>query len=493
MSKLDSLIVLINSMDSMEKRFFGLHTKMHEGEKDYQLLFQVIQKSSLKTESVRAEFNKLRPNASFEITSNHLYQIILNKLSAKDLESEIEFQVLKAYQQARFLFKRTLVDESLQLITKYKSVALEYELFSHYLLLAKLEIRIYNQLEFSGLDEDSLIKKQAKIESVSRQQRAVENHTGLYNLIMLRQIKQGPVRNKAEREKLNDLAFNELQANSGQNKNSFEAQKLHLLFQSAYFMKMANPKSSLKVQYELNELFENNPKLWGNPPVYYLNHLNGILNNLRGFGHYSQMPFFIDKMKALLPDYPTIRNYILQPVFIFESIILTDQHRYMEAREHLSLFESEWTDKPVNLPFVSQVEITLQQATVLFWNKEYRLAMKAIHQLLNVGKPFSQLPQIKSIRFLNILIHFELNDVDYLDSEIRAFQRDHKKRNNLFKSEEIILKGIKHYNNETDQRKKRENLQNQIEKLIQLKEDPFEKQLLNSFDFIYWLETKTKH
>lgn len=493
MSKLESLIVLINSMDSAEKRFFGLHTKMHGGEKDYQLLFQVIQKSPLKTESVRSEFLKLRPNASFEITSNHLYQIILNKLSAKDLESEIEFQVLKAYQQARFLFKRNLFEESFQLIKKYKSVALEYELFSHYLLLAKLEIRIYNQLEFNGLDEDSLIKKQAKIESVSRQQRAVENHTGLYNLIISRQIKQGPVRNEAERVKLNDLAFNELQANSGQNKNSFETQKLHLLFQSAYFMKMANPKSSLKVYYELNELFENNRKLWGNPPVFYLNHLKGILNNLRWFGHYTEMPFFIEKMKALVPDYPSARNNIRQPVFIFESIMLTDQRRYKEAMVHLTLFESEWSEKQINMPFVSHVEIALQQATVLFWNKEFKLAIKTIRPLLNVGKPFNQLPQTKSIRFLNILIHFELNDSDYLDSEIRSFERDLKKRNKLFKSEEIILKGIKQYNNENDLIKKQDNLQKQIEKLIQLKEDPFEKQLLNSFDFIYWLETKVKH
>ena len=283
MSKLDSLIVLINSMDSAEKRFFGLRTKMYEGDKDYLLLFQIIQKSSLKTAVIKSEFKKLRPTGSFEISCNHLYQILLDKLSAKDTENEIEFQVLKAYQQARFLLKRNLFDESLQLIKKYMAIALEFELFNHFLLLARLEIRIHNQQEFNGLDEDSLIKKQAKIESVSRQQRSIENHTGLYNLITMRQIKQGPVRNEAEREKLNDLAFNELQANSGQNKNSFEAQKLHLLFQSAYFMKMANPKSSLKVYYELNELFGNNRKLWGNPPLFYLNHLKGILNNLRWF------------------------------------------------------------------------------------------------------------------------------------------------------------------------------------------------------------------
>jgi hypothetical protein len=488
MSKLDSLIVLINSMDSTEKRYFGLQTKMYEGEKDYQLLFHIIQKTSLNTKVVKTEFKKLRPNTSFDIICNHLYYILLDKLSAKDTENEIEFQVLKAYQRARFLLKRNLFEECFQVIKKYKSIALEYELFSHFLLLAKLEIKTYNQLEFNGLDEDSLIKKQAKIESVSRQQRAIENHTGLYNLITIRQIKQGLVRNEAEKEKLNDLAFNELQANSGQSKDSFEAKKLHLLFQSAYFMKTANPKSSLKVYYELNDLFENNRKLWGNPPFLYFNHLRGILNNLRWFGHYNEMPYFIEKMKNLVTEYPSTKSNIQYQIFIFESLILTDQHHFEESLNHLTRFETEFSDSTVNLQFVSHTGIALQIATVYFWNKEYKKALKTIRPLLNAGKPFNQLPQTKSMRFINILIHFKLNDSDYLESEIRSFERDLNKKNVLFKTEEIILKGIKQYNKETDPIKKKNGLLLQKDKLIILKEDPYENQLLKTFDFIYWLE-----
>ncbi len=490
MSKLDSLIVLINSMGSADKRYFGLHSQIYEGEKDYQLLYQIIQKSTFDAEDVKKEFKKQRPQTSFEIICNHLYQAILEKLSVKDTETEIEFQVLKAYQQARFLFKRNLCSESLQLIKKFKPISIEYELFSHFLLLAKLEIRVYNQLEFDKIDEDELVKRQSKIESVSRQQRAIENHTGLYNLISLRQIKQGPVRNEAEKTKLNDLAFNELQAISGQNKDSFEAQKLHLLFQSAYFMKTANPKSSLKVYRELNELFENNRKLWGNPPYFYLNHIHGILNNLRWFGHYDEMPYFIDKLKLLLIEYPSTLATIQPLIFIFESLILTDQHLFQDALKHLN--QADLAEKPVNLTFASQAEIALQTATVYFWNKDFKQATKTIRPILNIGKPFSQLPQTKSVRFLNILIHSELNDFDYLESEIRSFERDLKKQNKLFKSEKIILKSVRLIMSKTDQEKYDKRLQEQTEQLIKLKNDPFERQSLNSFDFIYWLETKNQ-
>ena len=166
------------------------------------------------------------------------------------------------------------------------------------------------------------------------------------------------------------------------------------------------------------------------------------------------MPFFIEKMKALIPDYPSARINIQYPVFIFESLILTDQHRFPEALAHLQHFENEWNEKFVNLAFISQAEIILQQATVYFWNKEYKKALKLIRPMLNVGKPFNHIPQTKSIRFLNILIHFELGDFDYLDSEIRSFERELKKRNQLFKCEELILKSIRQHNNEPNLKKK---------------------------------------
>jgi len=492
MSKLNSVIVLINSMDSADKRYFGLHSKVYGGKKDYQLLYQIIQKTTHDADSVKAEFRKIRPNASFEITCDHLYQTLLDNLSSKDTDTEIEFQVLKAYQQARFLNKRNLFDESLQLIRKFKDVALDFELFSPFLLLAKLEIRIYNQLEFDRVDEDTLIRKQAKIESVSRQQRAIENHTGLYNLISLRQTKQGPVRNEDEKTKLNDLAFNELQAISGQNKNSFEAQKLHLLFQSAYFMKMANPKSSLKVYYELNELFENNRKLWGNPPSFYLSHISGILKNLRWFGNYAEMPYFIEKLRNMLGEFPSAKNNIQPLIFIFESLILTDQKRYAEALNHLNQLNKEMEELLPALTFATRAEVALQTAVVHFWNASYRQAMKVIRPVLNVGKPFCQLPQTKPIRFMNILICCEQKDNDFLESEIRSFERELRKRGKPLKSEEIILKSVHLIVNEPDLKIRNKKLQRQKESLQELKNNPFERQLLNAFDFISWMETKIR-
>jgi hypothetical protein len=476
-------------MDTSEKRYFQLNTKMHEGEKDYQLLFDLIRKSDMSADSIKIKFKAQKPDASFEITCSHLYHLILDKLLMRDTEKEVEQKVIRAYLESKFLFRRSLHDDAFQLIEKYKAIALEYELFGPFLMLAKLEIKFYNQLEFSHIDENHLLKLQAKIESVSRQQRSIENHTGLYNLISIMQFKHGMIRNETEKEKLNDLALNESQVVSGQTKNSFEAQKLNLLFQSAYFMKTVNPKSSLKVYYELNELFENNQKLWGTPPYFYLNHLKGTLNNLRWFGRYNEMQFYIDKMKALLVNESTGKDFIQNLVFLFESLTLTDQKKYTEALLHLEKQDQSWIQKISSLSFASRIEFVLQSATVYFWNKKYKKALKIIQPILNIGKPFLEMPLIKTIRFLNILIHYELEDFDYLESEIRSFERDLVKQSKLYKSEKIILKGIKQCCKGNELRKNAKTVRTQVEKLYQLKTDPFENQLLKTFGFIEWFET----
>jgi hypothetical protein len=113
-----------------------------------------------------------------------------------------------------------------------------------------------------------------------------------------------------------------------------------------------------------------------------------------------------------------------------------------------------------------------------------------IRPILNAGKPFSQLPQTKPVRFLNILIRCELKDHDYLTSEIRSVERDLKKRGKLLKSEEIILKSVLLNLDEIDQRKRNKKLLQQKENLLKLKDNPFERQLLGSFDYLAWLETQ---
>lgn len=99
--------------------------------------------------------------------------------------------------------------------------------------------------------------------------------------------------------KLNDLLISELSLITRGSQHNFESQKLHLLFQSFFFVNISDYKSSLKSFYDLNNLFESNESVWNFPPYDYLSTLEGILDNLRTIKYFNEMEYYINKIDIL--------------------------------------------------------------------------------------------------------------------------------------------------------------------------------------------------
>ncbi|WP_423127189.1 hypothetical protein [Gaoshiqia sp. Z1-71] len=487
MTKIDTLLHLVNSMTKAEKRFLQLNMKTYGANKDYQTLYNLLQLPKTNADLVRNLFKKQRSKAGFDICCHHLYRLIIKNLIVFEAEKDIENILLKNLQECKILFQRSLYSDCFKLINKSQEIAQKQEKFSIFCLFARLELQMLNQLEFNEIPEEELIKKQSRLEAVSRQLRAIDNHYSLYYLIRHKQVNQGPTRSDAEREKLNDLAFNELQANVGQVKNSFEATKIHLLFQTAYFMMTANPRSGLKTCYELNDLFESNKHLWASPPVHYIYHIQGILHSLRVFGQYGEMPYFIDRLKEIVTADSKARALVNHLTFIFESYLLTDQMKYAQALHHLEHSQSEIDILQSNLPLALFAELVLQIALVRYQNKQWREAIKTLKLILSRGKSIQQLAVYPSFRLFMVIIHFDLNDFEFIAYEIRSFERELNQLAGSKQSERLILALIKKLIYTNDQEKRRLLVEKCISQLEQLMINPNEKLRIRSIDLTGWL------
>jgi len=492
MTKTDTLFLLVNSMTKAEKRFLQLNIKTYGKNKDYQVLYSLLQSAKTDSETIKKSFRKLCPGASFDISCHHLYKLIVRNLIAFESGKDIENVLLKNFQECKILFRRSLFADCFNLVKKSKDLSLKHEHFSIFCMFARYELEVLNQLEFNGLSEEELIKRQSKLESVSRQQRTIDNHYSLYYVIRHRQLNQGPTRSESDKEKLNDLAFNELQANAGQVKKSFEANKIHLLFQSAYFSMTANPRSSLKINYELNELFEANKDLWASPPVYYLFHLQGILHNLRMFSQFGEMPYFIERAREITKTDPGAKDLVDHLVFIFQSYLLTDQQKYSEALKYLECSQETIARLRSNLPLASLAELSLQIALVQYKNKNFREATRELRSILGKGKPLQQLAVYSSIRLLLIMVHFDLHDFEFLSYEIRSFERELSRLPGSRQSELLTLKLIKKLINTSNREKQNRLIENTLVQLNELMDNPNENLRVRSLDLIGWINTSCK-
>jgi len=99
----------------------------------------------------------------------------------------------------------------------------------------------------------------------------------------------------------------------------------------------------------------------------------------------------------------------------------------------------------------------------------------------------------RATSMINIIIHYENDNLEFLDYEIRNYKRTQKKNGGLTKIEKMILKVIKFDPNHKSTPNKISFNQRILPKLEIIQEDKYEFQLIKYFDFIRWIQNKLKH
>src|SRR5690606_22866663 len=126
-------------------------------------------------------------------------------------------------------------------------------------------------------------------------------HYSLYELLRLR-LTSGKLalkNSKNSDKQTTDLVLGELALSTRGNQHQFEPQKLHLLFQSFFFIHSGEYPSALRVFRKLNAYIDAQVNMWEFPPYDYLSALDGILNSLRSIGYIDEMKEFIQKIEEL--------------------------------------------------------------------------------------------------------------------------------------------------------------------------------------------------
>lgn len=100
------------------------------------------------------------------------------------------------------------------------------------------------------------------------------------------------------------------------------------------------------------------------------------------------------------------------------------------------------------------------------------------------------MPVCKAIRLLNIIIHYELKDLSYVDYEIRSYKRFFHRKSRVSKTERMVFKTIQ-LNPNTHSMVKNKLLAPQVTRYIKdIDADKYEKQLLKYFRFDHWAAQK---
>jgi hypothetical protein len=475
-------------MTVQEKKVFRNKSNRKKAVPDYIVLYNLSEKSLDKPPSeLKQEFMNVRPGASFETTVRYLYELLLATMLELREEQDSFYNLFNKILKARILFEKSLFDECFEILGNVIELAEKYENYHALLLASRLELEYLLALNFPGIDEKELLKKQFRTNEVLKYLRKINEQSSLYEILKHRVINKGHARSQKQKEELNDLIFSEISIVASINLDNFEISKLHQLFQSNYLISVGDYQSALNSYIELNNLFEANKHRWSNPPFYYMHTLEGVLESLRSIHNYDGMAYFIDQLKSIESQSAGFRINLTSTIFLYELFPFLDRGDFVSARALMEKYREPLYDKLFTLNRARQAELCLYTSLVYFGSQEYQKAHKFLNQIILHGKNYYYLPLYRTIRLVNLIILYMLGDFELIRYEIRSMKRDFNYTGKDYKIEKFLFRFlIKELPAVPVKRKQL--LEKTMKEFSEIHKDIFEIQILRIFDFTAWVE-----
>jgi hypothetical protein len=122
--------------------------------------------------------------------------------------------------------------------------------------------------------------------------------------------------------------------------------------------------------------------------------------------------------------------------------------------------------------------------------RNFKVAQKTLMNVIIRGKSFYTFPLYRTIRLVNLIIQYETGNFDVIRFESRSIKREISKTEKAYKVEHLMLNFLTQSNKGIFLAQREKEWKKIEPKLKDVRNDVFENQLLKSFDFTAWIESK---
>jgi hypothetical protein len=491
MQKFTSLIVLFESLSKAEKRYVCLASQLQSGDKKYMYLFDLMEKN-LPEEAVHAQFCAKYGEASFRPSVKHLYEAMMGCLIHLHKRQDISAKIFVLLTEADILYGRALFEEALDALSRAKKLASTYEKDALMLLIRRTELQYLNATDFRNINEKQLIGKQMKITEGMKYSRSAILHSSLYDILKHRLTYKGYARSEKQNQGLNDLVLSELHLIANESYKGFETQKLHLLFQATYYLHSGSYKMAIRFYQTLIDLFESNRQMILSPPIYYLQAILGILDSLKAAALWSEMPFFIGKLKEIEQgDYAAeFTLHVRAHIFLYEFASAFNSVSFEAAAALMQASDASLFQNLSLLRLDVQLDLFLCFTILDLATGNLKSAHRNMKKIISSGKLFYVFPAYRHARLINLLLQAEQENYEFIDNEITSLKRSVRSEHQLYSTEKLLFRFLL-LHHQLGSPKMRDKLLKQLRKQsVKIACNKYEQQLLTVFDFLAWMESR---
>jgi hypothetical protein len=425
---IDVLHPLIHSLSKSEKRYCRLMAGRQGGDKGFLRLLDALLRHEQLGDNLTADLATAFPDQTVEPARKYLYRVVMQSLRQFEQHKRVDVRIGQLLHDSQILYERGLMQFSQSQLVKAQRLAERHERSLYAILATRQQLEQGIRGQFDGLDEATLANQHAFVRTQLERTQTALNHAALYETLLLRYQTKGTVSSSAETLRLNDLLLEEYQLLNRQKQRSFAMQQQHLHFQSAYFRMIGDGAGSLRVYRELDDLFQANGPLWAEQPFYYVQLLEGILFDLRMLAQYNEMPYFIDRLRAISTPVQGLYQPIHYSTLYYSLLMRVDQGQYAEAGALLQTVpqaaDQALFDKGLNqLALPARLDFNLLLVRIDVGNGQLSAGLQRLNRVLAL--PGRSLPRTLYVqtRLMNLLVHARLGNADYLNYAVRSISR----------------------------------------------------------------------
>lgn len=488
------LFNLIKSLTKSEKRFFKLFSSLQAGEKNYFRLFDYIEQQSIYDETkLKVYFETERFIKHLPSEKNHLYKLILKSLRQYYGEQTVSSILKQELKNIELLYNKALHKEATKFLKRAKTIAHENEEFYFLNELISWEKVLTEESYESGnfdVDLNNIIQEES--ETIEKLRNLAEYHI-LYSRINAIFRSDVFTKNKEQRKTVSEIENHHLI--KGKNTAlSIRASSICYYIQGL----CAATKRDFELSYikfnHVRQLLDKNPKIKVDLGQRYVLTLFHLMKSYLHDNDFEMAQKMIDQIKNLRGK---TGFSSLQLTMRINNILLTDQMNLYnlqgEFNKALKIFEKGYTSNESLINRSSKeykIKFYFNAAYTLFAVSDYKNALQFINLILNDNEHQLRQDIYSFSRILNLLLHYELGNYDYLEYSSNSAIRYLNKTKRDPKIEKVFINQIKRIAKTATNLEIIPIYKDTLKQINTLLEDENERVVLDYINIVAWLKSK---
>jgi len=389
------------------------------------------------------------------------------------------------------LYQKGLYDQCSRLIAKARKIAKQYERHIHLLELCQYE-HLITSLNLAVFHRKKLIEQ-----GYSEVRNAIASYTQLseyrHNILIIADyIHSKGKRNSDSLDK--KKLYQSLKHIIEENAPVFLSYKAGILFYNIKGLYLSN-ESNFKETYETTKSYikhmESNPFLLTQEINNYLVGLNNLMNIQQTMGLFEEVMETIKKLKAINVSSETEKIRVIEYVLPKEISYHVAKGTFDEGLELLPRIEKQLAmyENQMGKPFQLSIYTNIVELCILA--ESFRKALQWNNRILNSSEIETYSDFYTNARLSEIIIHYELENIEKVDSLLKSFQLLLSKKP-AYKFEIALLRFLKGFIHLEEPKIILKLLRSFQEELNEIGKDPVEKVAFYFFDMQIWLDLKIR-